>query len=150
MRSVIVGTPEHGRRDRHAKLAIAIVHDDEHAQIALAEAFSDGPYEVTVADPADTLERARHLVGRHPSAMVVALRGGELIPDVRSLLALSEKTAFVFLVPRIPPHPALARVVREHGSAVLARDEPAVVVVATVVSLLARHTPRQYDGGQGS
>ena len=130
-----------GALDRHRRGEVVIVHHDDEALMTLAVAFSDGPYEITVTDAADTLVRARHLVTRHPVAMIVALRGDELLPDVRSLLTISKDTRFLFLAPRVPPHAALARVVKEHGSAILGRYEPLVLIVATVVGLLAGPAP---------
>ena len=140
MRAVIVEAPGGGRR-RDPRREVVIVHHDERALMTLAVAFSDGPYEVTVADPVDTLDRARRLVARHPSVVIVALRGDELIPEIRSLLALSDQTAFLFLVPKMPPHAALARVVNAHGSAILGAGESTIVIVATVVGLVAQRSP---------
>jgi hypothetical protein len=139
MRAMIVGAPNEGRREPRRE--VVIVHHDERTLMTLAVAFSDGPYEVTVAEPVDTIGRARRLAARHPAAMIVALRGDELITDVRALLTASDRTAFVFLVPGMPPHAALARVVNSHGSAILGGDEPTIVIVATVVGLLAQRSP---------
>jgi len=139
VRALIVGAPEGGKREHRRE--VVIVHHDERALMTLAVAFSDGPYEVTVAEPVDTVGRARRLVARHPAAMIVALRGGELIPDIRSLLSISDRTAFLFLVPEMPPHAALARVVNAHGSAILSASEPTIVIVATLVGLIAQRSP---------
>ncbi len=103
----------------------------------LAVALSDAPYEVTASEPVDTLHTARRLIQHQPAAMIVALPGNELISDIRELLAVSEQTAFLFLIPDMPPRPALARLVSAHGSAILGAHEPIVVVVATLVALLA-------------
>jgi hypothetical protein len=139
VRAVIVGEPDGRRRSRRRE--VVIVHHDERALMTLAVAFSDGPYEVTVADPVDTLGRACHLVARRPASMIVALRGDELITEVRALLSISYRTSFLFLVPHMPPRAALARVVNAHGSSILSASEPTVIIVATLIGLMAQRSP---------
>lgn len=133
MKAVIVGTTVPRRR----RPEVVIVHKDERALMTLAVALSDAPYEVTASEPADTLQTALRFVQHEPAAMIVALRGNELINDIRDLLSASDETAFVFLIPEMPPRAALARVMNTHGAAILCADEPTVVVVATLVALLA-------------
>jgi hypothetical protein len=140
VRAVIVGTPETAL-PRRARREVVIVHQDEGALMNLAVALSDAPYEVTASEPADTLHTARRLTQHEPAAMIVALPGNELISDIRELLAVSGRTAFLFLIPDMPPRPALARLVNAHGSAILSAHEPTVVVVATLVALLASRSP---------
>jgi hypothetical protein len=137
LRAVIVGTPAPRRRRRE----VVIVHKDERALMTLAVALSDAPYEVTASEPADTLETARRLARHEPAAMIVALRGNELISDLRELLSVSDQTAFLFLIPEMPPHAALARIMNAHGAAILCADAPTIVIVATVVALLASRSP---------
>jgi hypothetical protein len=111
----------------------------------LAVALSDAPYEVTASEPADTLHTARRLIQHEPAAMIVALPGNELISDIRELLSVSDRTAFLFLIPNMPPRTALARLVNAHGSAILSAHEPTVVVVATLVALLASRSPGKAE-----
>jgi hypothetical protein len=139
LRAVIVGTlATTARRERRE---VVIVHQDERVLMTLAVALSNAPYEVTASEPADTLRTARRLIQYEPVAMIVALPGNELISDVRELLAVSDRTAFLFLIPDMPPRAALTRLVDAHGSAILGAHEPTVVVVATLVALLASRSP---------
>jgi hypothetical protein len=120
---------------------VFIVHQDERALMTLAVALSNAPYEITASEPVDTLQTAHQLVQHQPAAMIVALPGNELISDIRELLSASDRTAFLFLVPDMPPRAALARLVNTHGSAILSAHEPTVVVVATLFALLASRSP---------
>jgi hypothetical protein len=136
LRAVIIGMPitaphRRGRRE------VVIVHHDEQALMTLTVALSSAPYEITASEPLDTLEGARKLIKHEPAAMIVALPGDELVSDIRELLSASDRTAFLFLVPDMPPRAALARLVNQHGSAILSPDEPTVVVIATLFALLA-------------
>jgi hypothetical protein len=60
------------------------------------------------------------------------------VAEIGALLKNASDTRFVFLVPRMPPRAALAKVVRSHGSSILSRDEPGIVIVATLISSLAQ------------
>jgi hypothetical protein len=126
---------------RRARREVVIVHQDERALMTLAVALSHAPYEITASEPVDTLQTARQLIQHEPAAMIVALPGNELISDIRELLSASDRTAFLFLIPDIPPRAALARLVSQHGSAILSAREPTVVVVATLFALLASRSP---------
>jgi len=59
---------------------------------------------------------------------------------VREMVAAAAPAPALLLSPRMPPRPAMARIVNEHGGAILARDEAAVVVVSTFVSLVAQRS----------
>jgi hypothetical protein len=122
---------------RRVRREVVIVHEDERALMTLAVALSSAPYEITAAEPADTLQTARRLIQHQPAAMIVALPGNELISDIRELLSASDRTALLFLIPDMPPRAALARLVNAHGAAILSAQEPTVVVVATLFALLA-------------
>jgi hypothetical protein len=72
----------------------------------------------------------------HAEAAVVYLEGGENVADLRALFASHDGTRFLLLAPSFPPHAAVARVVAEHGGAVLPDGESSVVIAATLVALL--------------
>ncbi len=119
---------------------IVIVHGDYHALMELTVALSEMRYRVTSAESRTALDTARQLARIDPAAMVVALDGSENVAEMRALLSIGRWTKFVFLVPEMPPHAALARVVNAHGSAILWKEESPVVIAATLVALLAQRT----------
>jgi CheY-like chemotaxis protein len=119
---------------------IILVGDDYEILVELAIGLRSTPYSVTVAESARPLARALQLVAHWPKAMLVMLDGLENVVEVRALLSSSPETRFVFVVPEMPPHATLARVVREYGGVILSRRDAPIVVVATLVALLA-NTP---------
>jgi hypothetical protein len=68
---------------------------------------------------------------------IVELDNRTSAPDVRDLLDASPGVRFLFIADVLPLRHALARIVRARGHAVLARNEPLVVVAATLTALLA-------------
>jgi hypothetical protein len=116
---------------------LILVGDDCGILMELAVGLRGTAHTVTVAQSARPLARALQLVAHWPTAMVVTLDGLENVVDVRALLSSSPETRFVFIVPQMPPRAPLARVVREHGGAIVSRGDAPVVVVATLVALLA-------------
>ena len=72
-------------------------------------------------------------------AMIVSLDGNENVAEIRGLTRSAPETKFLFLVPHMPPRAAMARIINQHGSAILAQAEPPVVIVGTLVALLAVH-----------
>jgi hypothetical protein len=116
---------------------VILVGDDSAILMELAVGLHGTPHTVTVAESPRPLARALQLAAHRPTAMLVALDGRENVVDVRLLLASSPETRFLFVVPRMPPRAPLARVVREHGGAIVSGADAPVVVVATFVALLA-------------
>jgi hypothetical protein len=81
-----------------------------------------------------------HVGAEHtPSCTVVDLEQTASTVDVRALLEHSPGVRFIFLAEELPVRHAVARVIREGGHEVLARDEASVVITATAVALLATH-----------
>jgi hypothetical protein len=116
---------------------VILVGEDYELLMELAVGLRGTPCTVTVAESERPLARALQLVGYWPKAMLVMLDGLETVVDVRALLSGSPETRFVFIVPQMPPRASLARVVREHGGAILSRGDAPIVVAATLVALLA-------------
>jgi CheY-like chemotaxis protein len=117
---------------------LILVGDDYEILMELAVGLRSTPYSVTVAESERPLARALQLVAHWPKAMLVMLDGLENVVEVRALLSSSPDTKFVLVVPEMPPHATLARVVREYGGVILSRSDAPIVVVATLVALLAR------------
>jgi CheY-like chemotaxis protein len=117
---------------------VILVGDDYEIMVELAVGLRSTPYSVTVAESERPLARALQLVAHWPKAMLVMLDGLENVAEVRALLSSSPDTRFVLVVPEMPPHATLARLVREYGGVILSRKDAPIVVVATLVALLAR------------
>jgi len=116
---------------------VILVGDDSAILMDLAVGLRGTPHTVTVAESSHPLARALQLAAHRPTAMLVALDGLENVVEVRVLLSSSPETRFVFIVPRMPPRAPLARVVREHGGAIMSGADAPVVIMATLVALLA-------------
>jgi hypothetical protein len=80
-----------------------------------------------------------------PDGAVVHLLGNENVVELRRLLEAFPSTRFIFLVAQMPLHAAAARMVGEHGSTVLRRDELPVFIMATLVALLAPRAVHRSD-----
>ena len=70
------------------------------------------------------------------SAAIACLTGLENVGDFHQLFALRGGLPVVFLALQFPPPPSVARLVAAHGGQVLAADENAVVVAATLLALI--------------
>ncbi len=116
---------------------VILVGDDSAILMQLAVGLRGTAHTVTVAESSHPLARALQLAAHRPTAMLVALGGRENVVDVRLLLASSPETRFVFIVPQMPPRAPLARVVREHGGAIVSGADAPVVIMATIVAFLA-------------
>jgi hypothetical protein len=116
---------------------VILVGDDSAILMDLAVGLRGTAHTVTVAESSHPLARAMQLAAYRPTAMLVTLDGHENVVDVRTLLASSPETRFAFIVPQMPPRAPLARVVREHGGAIVSGADAPVVIMATFVALLA-------------
>ncbi|MDE3094770.1 MAG: hypothetical protein KGK07_02065 [Chloroflexota bacterium] len=119
---------------------VVIVHTDERTLMRLTATVSRTRFSATAVRSLRPLQSARQLLPLRPAAMVVALDGHANVTDVRELLASGRPTRFVFVVPAMPPPPAVARLVKRHGSTIIGADEAAIVLVATLIALLAAHS----------
>jgi hypothetical protein len=118
---------------------IVVVHTDQQALMDLTAALAGMRYKVVAIDTIRAIRSAERVAERQPMAMIVSLEGTENVAEIRALIRSAPDTKFLFLVPHMPPRAAMARIVNEHGSAILAQDEPPVVVVGTLVALLTAH-----------
>jgi hypothetical protein len=119
---------------------IVVVHNDYAELMKLTVALGAMRYRVTSAHATHALRRAVQLARLRPRALVVSLDGTETVTDVRELVETAAPAPALLLSPRMPPRPAMARIVNEQGGAILARGESALVVVSTLVSPLAQHS----------
>ena len=118
---------------------IVVVHSDYAELMKLTFALGEMRFAVTSSHAQRSLRRALQLAELGPVALVVSLDGAETVTDVRELLTKAAPSPALLLSPRMPPRPAMARIINEHGGAILARGDAPVVVVSTLVSLLAQH-----------
>jgi hypothetical protein len=72
-----------------------------------------------------------------PAAAIVELNPTSSAIDVRDLLDRSPGVRFIFIADALPLRHAVARIIRERGHAVIARNEPSFVIAATVAALMA-------------
>ena len=119
---------------------VIIVERSGQALMDLVLAFRGTPYEITAVESDRPLQAATRVAPRHPAAIVVALEGTENVVEVRGMLDAAEPSRVLFLVPAMPPRPAMARIVNDRSGAILARGESPLVVVSTLVSLVAQRS----------
>jgi hypothetical protein len=122
---------------------VLIIDTDIRRLMQLVVAFRGTPYSVSAVESIRSVGTAARMAARDPDALVVRLDGRENVVEIRTLLESCPGTRLLFLVPEMPPSAAVARVVRSCGGAILAASESAIVVVATVVSLLTRERAEQ-------
>jgi hypothetical protein len=115
---------------------IVVVHTDQRALMDLTAALAGMRYKVVAIDAMRAIRTAERVAARQPVAMILSLDGKENVAEIRALTETAPETKFLFLVPQMPPRAAVARIVNAHGSAILGHDEPAIVVVGTLVALL--------------
>lgn len=98
-------------------------------------------FAVTIVHEAHPIAKLTVKLEGRPNCAVVELDSHASVTDLRELFVRCPATRFVF-VAELPPRHAVAGVIRAHGHAVLGRDEPPLVIAATVAALLAgRGTP---------
>jgi hypothetical protein len=122
---------------------IVIIERDRRPLMELVVALRGTPYEITAVESAQPMSAASKLAGERPTAMIVALTGKENVAEMRGLIDSCPRTQLLFLVPEMPPSAAISRIVRSAGGALLSREEAPIVVVATLISLLAREAAGQ-------
>ena len=98
---------------------------------------TQGTYEVSAAHMAHPVSELSLLDQSAPSCAIVTLSARDTAMDVRELLDRSPRTRFVFVTDALPLRPAVARVIRERGHAVLSVDEQPFVIAATAAALMA-------------
>jgi hypothetical protein len=119
-------------------LNVVLIDQDSQRVMQLAQRLAAMRFQVTVADIGpQQVNAAGRAAAQHPRAIVYGLTTRENILDIRSLLSLSPETKFLFLAPAFPPSAALARVVNAHGSTILSRDEPIIVIASTLIAMLS-------------
>ena len=84
------------------------------------------------------LGRLPSLVGNDTDAVVLLLTDEESSVELRELISRFPETAFVLVAPRKPARAALARLAEALGAGLVTADDAAVVVSATLTSLLAQ------------
>jgi hypothetical protein len=95
---------------------------------------------LTIQDSAKPLAAALLRPFGEPQAAIVCLTGIENVADVRALLTSHPQTRFLFLSKAAPPRAPLAHAIHECGGQILPVSEPAIVVAATLISMIARRS----------
>ncbi len=116
---------------------VTLVGRNYIALMDVAVALRGLPVTIVHAE-SNPLAHALQAASRHPAAMLVMLDGDENVVTLRTVLAAAADTRFVFVPRQMPLRSTLARIIREHGGIVLSADESAVVLAASVISVLAR------------
>lgn len=122
---------------RTRRESVAIAGSDYDEAMTLVVALRQMGYSVIVSESRAILRTAHDLARCEPAAMVVSLSGAENVVEIRELLSIDVATRFLFLMPSMPPSAALTRLMNAHGAAIVAREDPTLLVVSTLVALLA-------------
>lgn len=115
---------------------VVVVGQDVAALMGVAVALRGIPVTIVHAE-SNSLAHAAQAMRHEPAAMLVMLDGDENVVTLRAVLSASPVTRFVFAARQLPLRSTLARIIREHGGIVLSVDESAVVLAATLISVLA-------------
>ncbi|MBI5288149.1 MAG: hypothetical protein HY873_04175 [Chloroflexi bacterium] len=121
---------------------VTIVSTDATRSMSLAVALRGTPYDITVvgARPSRSGLPDAAIHGA-PAAIVMEIEAAPDVVELRSMLGQHPRSRFLFLAAQLPLRSAVARIIRDHRGAVLARSEPSIVVVATLVALLTGEQP---------
>jgi hypothetical protein len=95
-------------------------------------------YAVTVVHTAHPILELGRERGDEPACAIVALSSHDSAMDIRDLLDRSPGVRFVFVAQALPLRPAVARVIREHGHAVLSSVDAPFLIAATAAALMAK------------
>ena len=110
--------------------------------MSLAVALRGTPFEITVFAAARSrsgLPRAD--IRGEPAAVVMDILDPVDVVELRDMLARHANSRFLFLAGRLPLRAAAARIIRQRDAVVLAKSEPSIVVVATLVAMLSGDEP---------
>lgn len=124
------------RRMNGAKANLTVAGRDLGRLLRIVQA-AGASFAITVVHTAHPTLDVNLSGGQKPSCAVVELEPAASAIDVRALLDKSPGVRFVFLADQLPVRHAVARIIREGGHVVLARDDEAVIIAATATALLA-------------
>jgi hypothetical protein len=121
-----------------AKPGLTLAGRDLTMLISVAQA-TGRTFAVTIAQQTDPVTSLTwpEPVSEGREVAVVEIHDGDSSTDVHALLERSPGVRFLFLADALPLRHAVARVIRDGGHAVVPRTEPAFVIAATAVALLA-------------
>lgn len=126
--------------------SMMLVSKDYNRLIALSVALHGKRFDVSLIHAREPLaEAAAAPIGT--TTMMIALEGAENVVEIRQLFERMPQTRCLFLLPGMPPSAAIARIVRDHGGAILSGDEPDVVIIATLIAM--SYEPRSLSAGLG-
>jgi hypothetical protein len=124
---------------------------EQHTRLTLADSDLDwlmtvlqtirSTYAVSIVHTAHPVSELSRAGDTGAACAIVALSSHDSAMDIRELLERSPRVRFVFVAQALPLRPAVARVIREHGHAVLARNESPYVIAATAAALMAESRP---------
>ncbi len=122
---------------------VVVAHTDAGKLMDLATKLAGMHYRVTALDAVRPLPAATRAARDLPSAIIVSLTGLEPASDVTALMDIAPMTKFLFLVPELAGRDSLM----SERSVVLGAEESSAVVVASLITLLARRDTRPSCGG---
>jgi hypothetical protein len=123
-----------------AKTEILMVGDRLGPLMEVSRQLDRHAYAVSIAEAARPLDYLLDHRSRQPTGVVVRLAGNENVAAFRAVGAAYPETSFVFLAPRFPPRPAIARVVAQYHGAILRSNESPLTTVASLVALIYQRT----------
>jgi hypothetical protein len=115
---------------------LVLVGPDLRRLVSISLTLSSVSPNITIREAGQPLAQLASLDSGAPAA-IVDLPGRVNLVDLRAGLTAHQATRFLFLVPSMPPSPALARIVRSGGGEIMSRNAPDIVIAATLIALLA-------------
>jgi hypothetical protein len=115
---------------------VRIVTADARFAMSVAVSLRSTPYSVTFVDAGSSglADAVGH--GTPPVAAVVELTGTETVVELRDMLQRWPATRCLFVVRNMPLSATLARIAKQHGGVILAKDEPPIVITATLIAMM--------------
>lgn len=119
---------------------LTIVGDDLAQIIGIGIAVKS-LYNAYIVHTTVPISAALNTVGKS-GCTIVRITSRDSIVELRNLIAAARPSTLLFLADQLPLKHSTARLIRTSGHAVLWQGEPAVVIEATVIALLARSEVR--------
>jgi hypothetical protein len=123
-----------------AKPALTIAGRDLGWLMSLLQATQD-TFTVSVVQTTRAVATRLNVSNETVNGAIVQLDAASSAIDVRDLLDRSSGVRFLFIADHLPLRHTVARIIRERGHTVLARDEATFVVAATLTALMAEAEP---------
>lgn len=114
---------------------IRIITSDAAFAMSVAVSLRSTPYQLTVIDRRSSRLSSATSHAAPPAAAVVELTG-ETVVEMRELLRSWHAVRCLFVVRDMPLGAPLARIVKQHGGAILSKDEPPIVITARLIAMM--------------